>query len=218
MTFEPGYEERVTLSDGDTLLLRAISPRDADKLREGFSRLSPESRYRRFFHFIDHLSDEMVERLTNVDGVKHVAIVALVETPDLKDEIGAGVGRFVCLPELPDVAEMAITVTDDFQRRGIGKILMQRLTQAALERGVRALRADVLAANDPMRSLLEHIGAELVENDGDVVTYDIPIATPHGIETMLKVLRGAAETMAILLRRWFRQLVSPGSHGGAEGS
>src|SRR5437667_11458151 len=113
----PDFSEEHTLSDGTRVTLRHIRPSDADGLRDGFSRLSRESRYRRFFSGKTELSSEMLHYLTEVDGVDHVAIVAVGVSPDLKSEAGYGVARFVRREDDPDVAEAALTVVDDMQHK-----------------------------------------------------------------------------------------------------
>jgi hypothetical protein len=128
----PDFTEEHILSDGMHVTLRHIRASDAPELHAGFLRLSPESRYRRFFTGITDLSEEMLRYLTEVDGVDHVAIVAAGVSPDLKHEAGYGVARFVRRKDDAHVAEAAITVVDDMQHKGIGRILGIALAQAAI--------------------------------------------------------------------------------------
>jgi GNAT superfamily N-acetyltransferase len=199
----PGFREEHALSDGQRVVLRHVRPGDADELRRAFERLSPESRYRRFFGGLMHLSDPMLRYLTEVDGRDHVAIVATTESPDLKSEQGLGVARFVRMKDEPTVAEAAVTVVDDAQRKGLGRLLATTLAEAARERGVRTFRADVLAENEPMRAIMQEIGAVERGRDAGVVTYDVTldaIAHPQG-GPLDRLLRAAASSMAVLLRR-----------------
>ena len=64
------------LKDGTAVRLRLIRPDDKDRLRAGFARLSPESRYLRFFVPKSTLTDAELVYLTETDGVDHVAIGA----------------------------------------------------------------------------------------------------------------------------------------------
>src|ERR1700723_1832427 len=96
-----------------------------------FRRMSPDSRYRRFFSGITELSPVMLDYLTEVDGYDHFALVATVDSLDLKAEEGVAAARFVRLPGEPEVAEAAVTVIDDFQGRGLGRLLLARLVDAA---------------------------------------------------------------------------------------
>jgi len=193
------------LADGTVVFVLPIRPDDAALIREGFERLSPESRYRRFFGAVTHLTDETLEYLTNVDGVSHVAFVAGQVTLDLKTERGLGVARFVRLAEDHEVAEAAVTVVDDMQRRGIGRILLLTLADAARERGIKRFRGEVLASNEPMQRILAEVSAKMVRGDGVTVEYDVELeATPgneHGASALARLLREAAGSMAIQLRR-----------------
>jgi RimJ/RimL family protein N-acetyltransferase len=201
----PDFREVHTLADGTAVVLRHIRPSDAPELRAGFERLSPESRYRRFFGGLSMLSDAALRYLTEVDGRDHVAIVATTESPDLKNEIGVGIARFVRLADEPGVAEAAVTVVDDAQRKGLGRILAAALATAALERDVHTFRAEVLADNQPMRAMMHEIGAAERGVATGVITYDVALdglaeGAPHG-GRVDRFLRAAASSMAVLLRR-----------------
>jgi RimJ/RimL family protein N-acetyltransferase len=166
------------LVDGTLVTIRPITPSDRDELRRQFMRLSPESRYRRFFHAVTEPTDEMLAYLTEVDGEDHFAVVAVIDSLDLRTDQGVGVGRFLRLPDEPDTAEAAVTVVDDFQRRGLGKILLATLADAAKERGIRKFRGEVLTSNDPMRRLLEEAGATATEEAAGTTTFDVPLDAP----------------------------------------
>ena len=197
--------EAHVLEDGTRVELRPIRPEDAPLLRRGFDELSPESRYRRFFGGVQHLNDTLVRYLTEVDGEHHVAIVATVESPDLKTERGVGIARFVRVEGQPDTAEAAVTVVDDMQRKGVGRLMLARLAAEARARGIRRFRADVLASNEPMRHLLLEADAQIVQEDGGVLTVDVPLEDPpHAASSrgiLLRLFRLAASQMAVLVRR-----------------
>jgi GNAT superfamily N-acetyltransferase len=201
------WEERHTLPDGTEVLLRALRPDDAEALRSGFQRLSPESRYRRFLSMLPALSDEMVRYLTEVDGERHVAVVAAVVSPDLKSEEGVAVARYVRLPGEPDVAEAAVTVVDDFQGKGLGKLLLSTLVRDAADRGIQKFRAEVLPSNVAVQGLLTSVDAIERERTSDSVIYDIPI--PHGDEhelrwkALFELLKHAASSVALVFRHWW---------------
>ena len=178
MTPPPPFREEHCLGDGTRVTLRFIQPDDADELRRAFARLSPRSRHQRFLGGMSELTDPMVSYLTQVDGDNHVAIVAGTDSHDLKSEVGLGVARFVRLPEDPSVAEAAITVIDDVQGKGIGRLLLTALARLALARGVRVFRGEVLAENTRMCHLLEEVGATTHPTDGQTLTFDVPIHEP----------------------------------------
>src|SRR2546423_7093751 len=115
----PDMRAEQALADGTRFFVRHIRPDDAAMIRDGFERLSPAARYRRFFGGMSELSDDALKYLTVGDGKDHVALVAGQESPDLKTERGFGVARFIRMPDEPQVAEAAVTVVDDMQRRGL---------------------------------------------------------------------------------------------------
>ncbi|MCC7535988.1 MAG: GNAT family N-acetyltransferase [Deltaproteobacteria bacterium] len=186
MRYGPAYEEQVVLRDGSRALVRTVRPEDKGLLREGFDRLSPESRYRRFLGAKQRLSDAELRYLTEVDGTSHFAIGALrrVGNDGHSHDEGLGIARFIRLPEDPDVAEAAIAVVDTAQGQGLGSLLLRRLVEAAVERGVRHFRCVVLASNDPMRHILESLGLEVREShDGDLLLVDVPLPDSLPLET-----------------------------------
>lgn len=180
MRTAPDFEETHALADGLGIRVRFIRPEDADELRRAFDRLSPQSRFRRFFGSIDRLDDATVHYLTHVDGENHVAIVALTDSPDLKSEVGLGVARFIRVPDEPEVAEAAVVVVDDYQGRGIGTHLAELLSVAARERGVKRIRAEVLASNEPMRQLMREVNAHVVRVDDQSIVFEISLVDGEG--------------------------------------
>jgi GNAT superfamily N-acetyltransferase len=202
------YREEHVLEGGTKVTLRLIRPEDAEPLRQGFSRLSPTSRYRRFLSGVSELSDDMVRYFTEVDGVDHVAVVATTDSLDLKTEIGLGVARVIRLPGEPTVAEAAVTVSDDAQRKGIGRLLVRIVAEAALERGVKTIRAEVLASNAPMRRLLDEVSAVVRSDDGTTLVFDVPLewhrvalnegASDDADHPLLRLFRAVAEGLAQL--------------------
>jgi RimJ/RimL family protein N-acetyltransferase len=193
-----------TLRDGSVVTIRGLWPEDRDEVRRGFGALSPESRYLRFLqHAAGELSEELLTYLTSVDQKNHVALCATTASPDLKSERGIGVARFIRLPEAPDTAEAAVTVVDDMQRKGVATVLLRELMRCAEHGGIKTIRAEVLADNETMRTMLERAGATRVEmrSGGGTIAYDLRIAPPSA--NVFDILRAAAETMAIRMRRPF---------------
>ena len=203
--YGPTSRAEHVLADGTLVTIRPITPSDRDELRRQFMRLSPESRYRRFFHAVTEPTDEMLAYLTEVDGEDHFAVVAVIDSLDLRTDQGVGVGRFLRLPDEPDTAEAAVTVVDDFQRRGLGKILLATLADAAKERGIRKFRGEVLTSNDPMRRLLEEAGATATEEAAGTTTFDVPLDAPAEDPVPLRVLRAIAGSMIVWLNHLHRR-------------
>jgi hypothetical protein len=95
------------LADGTRIHTRPLRPDDREKLRNGFARMSPESKYRRFFSAPSSLSESTLDYLTRTDGWHHVAIGAELGDDGADTSYGIGIARFVRLPENPAKAEAA---------------------------------------------------------------------------------------------------------------
>jgi GNAT superfamily N-acetyltransferase len=203
--YGPASRAEHVLPDGTVVTIRPIQRGDRDEIRHQFLRLSPESRYRRFFHPVTELTEEMLAYLTEVDGEDHFAVVAIVDSLDLKTDQGIGVARFLRLPDRSDTAEAAVTVVDDFQRRGLGKLLLATLADAAKERGIRKFRGEVLTSNDPMRRLLREAGATATEEAAGTTTFDVSLDGPAEDPVPLKVLCAIAGSMIVWVNHLYRR-------------
>lgn len=166
---------RIKLADGTPVFLRPIEPGDRERLQEGLKQLSSHSRYLRFHGGVDRLTDEQLRYLTEVDGHDRVAWVAV--NPDEPDEPGMGVGRYVRLPQEPEVAEAAITVADRYQGRGLGTLLLTLVARSAIENGIRTLRNYVLAENEAMLSIFD--GLPVTQTDEGQGVYRVDMHLPE---------------------------------------
>jgi acetyl coenzyme A synthetase (ADP forming)-like protein len=140
----------VILRDGSTLRLRAPVAEDADSLLEFFAGLSDQSRYLRF-HGFAALGPKLVEPVLEPDWHERGALLGTLE------------GRVVALANWvrlrdPSAAEIAFTVADGYQRRGIGTRLLECLAQRAAEAGIEEFVAEVLAENDTMLAVFHDAG------------------------------------------------------------
>jgi GNAT superfamily N-acetyltransferase len=147
----------VVLRDGTAVQLRAIRPDDKERLRIAFERLSRRSVYRRFLHSVTALTPNTLRQLTELDFCDHVGLV--LSTEDETGEQLIAVGRFVRVAPRSERAEFAITVADEYQNRGAGTLLLQRLVDIARARGVREFLAYVLEENREMLKVIR--GTEL---------------------------------------------------------
>lgn len=175
MTIDRDFLQEYVLKDGTPVLVRAIRPEDATELQAGFARLSALSRYSRFLSSPLELSESALEYLTHVDFKDHVALVAFGPLCPGGKTIGLGVARFIRLVEEPEVAEAAVTVIDAVQARGIGTLLVKLVGQAALERGIRLFRAEVLHSNTPIQQILRAFNARLCSIHGHVQVLEIDL-------------------------------------------
>jgi GNAT superfamily N-acetyltransferase len=181
----------VTLRSGDRVLIRPIRREDKDVLLDGFGRLSPESRYRRFFSPMSELGHREVRYLTEVDHRTHEALVAT----DPSTGEGYGVARFVRSSTDPRTAEVAVAVVDNWQGRGLGTALLDALAARAREEGVERFTASVLANNPSMLELLRGLGdTEVLDRADGVVELQIELrgrGVPVGLsQTVRAAARG----------------------------
>ena len=168
------YQVTEKLPDGRTLHLRTIRPADRDTLREEFLKLSKASVRDRFFSIKVDLTPGELTYFTEVDQALHVALVAEIDLGGGRR--AAGVGRFVRDPRDPGRCEGAITVIDEFQGQGIGRVLLKHLINCARDLGVQRLDASVLPQNRRMSSLLRHTGLPLESKVRDgILTYSLTL-------------------------------------------
>ena len=172
------------LRDETTVLVRAVEPGDKDLIRAGFDRLSDESRYRRFLTPTLELGQPMVRYLTEVDHHDHEALVAV--DPDSGE--GVGIARFVRTG--PQTAEVAVTVVDDWQGRGLGTILLELLAERAREEGIDTFSALTLTTNTEMLDLLRHLGStRVIEREGSCIEVEEelpPVGVHPGLRELLR--------------------------------
>jgi len=171
-TFIAARTRSVVLPDGTPLLVRPILPDDKLMLLRAFDRLSPESRYARFFSPMPRLSAPLLDYFTEVDYDNHFAWVAL--SPEGHEDVGVGVARYVRTAD-PCVAEAAVTVIDAYQRRGIGGLLLDALALEASEHGIRRLEGLVLAGNNSMLAVLHRARARVSPDGPGTVRFEIDL-------------------------------------------
>ena len=156
MPFPSDLEHEVALRDGSHVLLRPIRPEDADMEAAFIRALSPQSRYLRFMEHMTELSTSMLIRFTQIDYDREMALVALVPGPD-GEPLQVGVARYITNPD-GESCDFGLVVSDDWQGRGLGRILMQALMDCAAARGLRRIEGQVMAANRGMLQLMERLG------------------------------------------------------------
>jgi acetyltransferase len=157
--------EPVVLRDGAPLTVRPIRPEDADVERAFVHGLSDRTRYFRFFYQLSELTPSMLARFTQVDYDRELALVA-VSVDAKAQEAFAGVARYIANPDR-ESAEFAVVVADAWQGRGVGRVLMDRLTAAARRRGLARLVGTVLRENQPMLQFTAALGFTVRDDPGD---------------------------------------------------
>ena len=204
----PGeWHER--LRDGEPIVVRPIEPGDREELAAGVQRLSPESRYRRFFTPTSDLSESQLRYLTEVDHRDHEALVAVEPATGH----GLGVARFVRSPNDSEVAEVAVAVADSWQGRGVASALLRRLAERARAEGVRRFSAEILADNRPMLDLIDDLG-EVTVTDRERGSVAVEVELPE--EDIGAALREALRAAARGLLRVPHLLSGRGAADAAE--
>ena len=144
------------LNDGTKIHVRPIRPEDESLLHEAVAAMSERTVYFRFFSPLKRMPDALAHRLAVVDYKDRVALVATTHRPTGGERI-VGVARYDRVAGA-DVAEVAVAVVDEFQRRGLGGALLAILTRVAREHGIKGFSLIVLPENQQMLGLLRKMG------------------------------------------------------------
>ena len=194
----PGYpvewEADVVLRDGTVAHVRPIRPDDADALRRFHAGQSDESIYLRFFAPLRVLSDADVHRFTHVDYTDRVALVAT-----MRDDI-IGIGRYDRIDA--GSAEVAFNISDHYQGKGIGSVLLEHLAAIAQELGLTRFTAEVLPQNRKMLAVFSDAGYEVSRRieDGIVeVGFDIEPTDRSRAVAMSREHRAESRSMHTVL-------------------
>lgn len=195
----PGYpvqwEADVVLRDGSVAHLRPILPSDEKGLREFHARQSDESIYLRFFAPLRELSEKDLRRFTHVDYEDRVALVLT-----LRDDI-IGIGRYDRLDL--GAAEVAFNVSDHYQGRGVGSVLLEHLAAIAQEFGISRFTAEVLPQNRKMLTVFSEAGYEVsrtVEDGVVALHFDIEPTDRSKAVAMSREHRAEAISVSRMLR------------------
>src|SRR5262245_48001996 len=127
----------VTTDDGRRITLRPVLPQDAVLLQDYVQSLSSEARYMRFMRGLRELSPGMLTELTSVDYQMHVALIATVAIDGVETIIAEA--HYVADEQDALACEFALSVADDWQRRGLGVMLVERLARDAAAAGFRRI-------------------------------------------------------------------------------
>jgi acyl-CoA synthetase (NDP forming)/RimJ/RimL family protein N-acetyltransferase len=190
VTYPAQWEADVVLRDGSMAHVRPIRPEDADGVRRFHAGQSAESIYLRFFAPLKQLSDRDVARFTEVDYHQRVALVATVH-----DEI-IGIARYDCIDAT--TAEVAFNISDAYQGRGVGSMLLEHLAAIAQEEGVRRFVADVLPQNRKMISVFTEAGYEVSHHyDDGVIAVSFTITPTEQSQAVVLAREHRAESVSM---------------------
>jgi GNAT superfamily N-acetyltransferase len=168
-----GGSQRLTLSDGGVVEVRPLERNDRAEIAAAIGRLSDNSRYRRFATPKPRLSERELDQLVDVDHHDREALVAI----DPLTGHGVAVVRYVQVPDEPGAVEVAATVADEWQGRGLGGALLAALTERARDEGHAALRASTLAINNRSIAMLRSAGFKARSRGGGTLReYELRLA------------------------------------------
>ena len=167
----------IFLRDGSPVWLRPIFPEDKAPLSRAFDRLSLQSRYQRFLSTARELSPQMLAYLTEIDYVNHFALGAFAL--DDADMPLIGGARYIRMRDEPQKAEIAVTVIDDYHRRGLGPALLSALAEVAVESGVRRFLGTALWENRPISRLLRKAKARIAPQGSGMFRFEVDLASIH---------------------------------------
>jgi GNAT superfamily N-acetyltransferase len=159
-----------TLGDGSRALLRRLRADDAERLRTGYVLLSDESRRLRFF---DQASEPQLGFLEELDRRDHVAWGAL--DAGVADGVFMGIARYVRVAPRATAAEVALTVLDPWQGRGVGILLHAALHRCAASNRLRRFLYDVSEDNARFIRHLRDLGARRGPAESHVVRLEMPV-------------------------------------------
>jgi RimJ/RimL family protein N-acetyltransferase len=153
----------IRASDGTQLYVRHVKPSDKDLIAKAWVLLSTETQQKRFLGAKPVLTKSDLRYLTEIDGHDHVALIAVrLDNPRRV----VAVARYVRLKDDPEAAEVAVTVADSMQGKGIGKTLGILLADEARGRGVNRFTASILADNRPALKLMAAMSDRLEGHTG----------------------------------------------------
>lgn len=162
------------MADGSVALLSPLGAEDRDLLSEGLELLSIESRYTRFGQGRSGLTNRELDYLARVDQRSHVAWGAAV------DGEGAGVGRYIRLDD-QGCAEIAVTVLDEYQQRGLGSLLFEALVAVARADGIEVFCFAVVPGNAPVEHMIRDLQVKLDQTgsliEGRLAIADLPVGS-----------------------------------------
>jgi RimJ/RimL family protein N-acetyltransferase len=158
--------------DGEPVTIRPIRPEDEPLMVKFHESLSEQSVYMRYFHMLNLSQRTAHERLTRIcfiDYDREMALVAERTNPDTGEREIMGVARLSRPGGIPDEAEFSVLISDRFQRRGLGTLLVSKLLEVGRAEGLRRITADILFENYPMQRISRNLGFHLHRDTEEMV-------------------------------------------------
>ncbi len=162
------------LENGNPVCIRSIRPGDAELLRVGIGKMSPRSRYLRFFSGGQSPPDWVIERLVDVDGHDHIAWGAIDSGGEDHPAIGA-VHAFRDKEE-GGSAEFSVAVLDAYHGLGLGKLLTGTILLDAARHGLTEFTVNILADNGEAKDFTRSLGGRFERTADGVMEFHLDIA------------------------------------------
>ena len=160
------------IKGNDYLCFKTIDKNDKEKYLDGFKKLSSKSVYHRFFGFLKELTDQQVDELLDTDQKDHIAWAAF----DIigEETFGVGVGRFKRTPEKSNEAELALTVIDDYQGKGVGTVLLGIMYYLASQLEIDVFTGIILSDNSKLIQRFSQLDAKF-NREGNEYEMRLPV-------------------------------------------
>lgn len=162
------------LNDGIPVCIRPVCKDDEQRLKDGIAKLSPQSRYLRFFSGMREAPPQVIKALITVDGHDHIAWGALRD--DLPGDPALGVVHAFRDKDDPETAEFSVAVIDEYHGRGLARLLCAVLLLDCQREGLEHLAVNILPENSPAIALVRSLGAHRMGHSGAVSEFEITIA------------------------------------------
>ena len=137
--------------------IRPVKNSDIYLLQDFFSSLSNETLYNRYHSARKVMSYEQLQKFITIDYRKEMIILALANDGGIEEVVGLGEYR---ITRKSLIADIALTVRDDYQNKGIGRELFNYLTEIAQNAGILGFTAEVLADNISISRMMERMGID----------------------------------------------------------
>ena len=161
------------LENGTPVCLRRVTRGDEERIRQGIARMSPRSRYMRFFSGAATPPDWVIDRLLDADGDTHLGWGAI----DTSQADEPAIGAVHAFRDAGDrgLAEFSVAILDDWHGLGLGKLLTATLLLEARAEGIARFSMDTLSENASAIAFARLLGGERTEYDGTVLTYSLDV-------------------------------------------
>jgi GNAT superfamily N-acetyltransferase len=166
------------LNDGRPVCIREVRREDEQRLKEGIARLSPQSRYLRFFSGMREAPQPVLDLLLDVDGHDHIAWGAIGS--EMPGEPALGVVHAFRDDEDPATAEFSVAVVDEYHGLGVARLLTAVLLYECRREGFDQLTVHILAENRSAMALARLLGARFTGRDAGVSEFEIDVRDALG--------------------------------------